>query len=413
MLVITDVNSGEVRAYIPRTETQFFSGPALFVNSPIASTITFRRDHDRVEGFDVKNAQSSKHASRIAVREESVRFQNGNVTLAGTLLLPERRDTKHRAIVFTHGGGPALRDFFWGLGYLFAARGVTVLAYDKRGAGESTGNWRTATFEDLAADAVAGAKFLQSRADIQPKGIGFWGISQGGWIAPLAAARFPDSAFAIALSGGGLSPAEQEVFDTEYELTKAGFSPNEVAEALAFQKLKNEIIQSSEKWDEYQAARAVAKDKKWFRVPGIDVRGPEKRDDPAWANLRRFYLYDPSGALRSLPCPLLVIFGELDTPEAVKANVRAIREIMSAAGKREITANRQPSRTGFLIKVYPNGRHNLMEVPPDNPDEFVRLKRFVPGLFETILAWVSASRFGIDDRAATATTMAPARARAI
>jgi len=40
--------------------------------------------------------------------------------------------------------------------------------------------------------------------------------------------------------------------------------------------------------------------------------------------------------------PLLAIFGELDTPEAVKANVRAIRQILDQAGRRDYT-----------VKVYP------------------------------------------------------------
>ena len=168
----------------------------------------------------------------------------------------------------------------WALGYLYAARGFAVLSYDKRGVGKSTGNWGEASFEDLADDAVAAARFLQGRAGIAANQIGFWGLSQGGWIAPLAASRFPDAAFAIALSGGGLSPAEQELFDSEYELSKAGYAANEVNDALAFQKLKNEIIASRDKWDEYAKARATAKDKKWFRHQGIDVRGPEKPDDP-------------------------------------------------------------------------------------------------------------------------------------
>ena len=52
-----------------------------------------------------------------------------------------------------------------------------------------------------------------------------------------------------------------------------------------------------------------------------------------------------------------------DTPEGVKANVRAIRQILDQAGRRDYT-----------VKVYPNGSHNLMEGPPNNRDEYVRLK---------------------------------------
>lgn len=189
------------------------------------------------------------------------------------------------------------------------------------------------------------------------------------------------------MSGGGLSPAEQELFDTEFELGKAGFPADEIHEAVSFQKLKNEIIRSSEKSDQYSSARAVAKGKRWFRFPGIDVRGPEKLDDPAWTNLRRFYFYDPAPALRSLPCPLLAIFGALDTPEGVTANVRALRETMTAALRHEVSAGAPAAAMTFSIKVYPNGRHNLMEGSNDNSDEFVRLQRFVPGLFEMMVDW--------------------------
>lgn len=179
-LMVTDVKSGEVRAFIPKSETQFIAGPALFVIDPVTRTITFRRRGRTVAGLDLKpHNPLSEQASKVPIHREEVRFQNGQVTLAGTLLTPQSNRTRHPAIVFTHGGGPALREFFWGLGYLFAARGVTVLAYDKRGTGESNGNWREASFEDLAGDAIAAAKFLQSRAEINSHGIGFWGLSQG------------------------------------------------------------------------------------------------------------------------------------------------------------------------------------------------------------------------------------------
>jgi pimeloyl-ACP methyl ester carboxylesterase len=380
-LWVTDVKSGEARAVFPRSETQFTGGPALRVVSPTRQTLTFRDNGGHwgvhVVDLDQKGRQSGAFATRVPIRQEEVIFKNGDVALAGTLLLPAAKG-KRPALVFTHGSGPVLRDIMWGLGYLYAARGFAVLSYDKRGVGKSTGNWREASFEDLADDAVAAGRFLQARTDIAANQIGFWGLSQGGWIAPLAASRFPDAAFAIALSGGGLSPAETELFDSEYELSKAGYTANEVKDALAFQKLKNEIIASQDKWDEYAKARATAKDKKWFRHQGIDVFGAERRDDPFWTHMRRFYVYDPAPTLRASKAPLLAIFGELDTPEGVKANVRAIRQILDEAGRRDYT-----------VKVYPNGSHNLMEVPPDNPNEYVRLKRFPPGFFETMVDWTT------------------------
>jgi pimeloyl-ACP methyl ester carboxylesterase len=379
-LFVTDVKSGEARAVFPRSETQFTGGPALYVASPRRQTLTFRDAGVHVIDLDHRGRQSGAYATRVLVGRQEVTFKNGDVTLAGTLLIPTSKG-KHPAVVFTHGGGPQLRDIMWGLGYLYAARGFAVLSYDKRGVGKSTGNWGEASFEDLADDAVAAARFLQTRKDIAANQIGFWGLSQGGWIAPLAASRTSEAAFSIALSGGGLSPAETELLDTEYELSKARYTRDEINDALAFQKLKNEIIaspHSDARWDEYTKARAIAKDKKWFRQRGIDVRGPEKRDDPFWAYMRRFYYYDPAPTLRTLKAPLLAIFGELDTPEGVKANVSAIGQIMDQAGHRDYT-----------IKVYPNGSHNLMEVPPENPNESVRLKRFPPGFFEMMVDWTT------------------------
>ncbi len=55
----------------------------------------------------------------------------------------------------------------------------------------------------------------------------------------------------------------------------------------------------------------------------------------AWTHVRRIYVYDPAPTLRASRAPLLAILGELDTPEGVKANVRAIRQILDHAGRRD------------------------------------------------------------------------------
>lgn len=45
--------------------------------------------------------------------------------------------------------------------------------------------------------------------------------------------------------------------------------------------------------------------------------------------------------------------------------------------------------TDYTVQVYPNGAHNLQEVPPDNPNEYVRRKRFPLGFFETMVDWTT------------------------
>jgi uncharacterized protein len=104
----------------------------------------------------------------------------------------------------------------------FAKHGIAALAYDKRGVGESTADFRTVPFLELCGDGLAAIEYLKSRQDIDTKHIGLWGLSQGGWLGPLAASRSSDVAFVIAVSGPALSPGEQMIFYYANELRARG-----------------------------------------------------------------------------------------------------------------------------------------------------------------------------------------------
>jgi alpha-beta hydrolase superfamily lysophospholipase len=102
------------------------------------------------------------------------------VALRGTLTLPATKGP-HPVVVLLHGSGPARRPFgMWQ--YFLARHGIATLTYDKRGAGASTGDWQTASFEDLTADALAAVQFLRNRPHINPREIGLWGNSNSGWV---------------------------------------------------------------------------------------------------------------------------------------------------------------------------------------------------------------------------------------
>lgn len=374
-LFVTDAASGVARVAFAVSSADFVAGPGVLVPYPTEYTLKFELSNGRVTGLvRTSTSGATERAVRVQTTEEEVWIQNGEVSLAGTLLLPPTPGL-HPALVFTHGAGAAVREWFWGFGYLMAARGFAVLAFDKRGAGQSSGDWRDASFEDLADDAVAAAKFLQARTDIEGTRIGFWGLSQGAWIAPLAAVRFGSAAFVVSLSGGGLTPAEGELLDSEWELKKARFADADIRDALAFQNAKNQFMRSGSGWEEYAArrARAIQPRAAWYAHPGTDLNGPANADSAEW-RMRRFYFYDPAPTLRALRVPLLGIFGELDTPMGVELNVKAMT---SSAGNRN-----------FTIRVFPNGRHNLMDMSGAAPNEFDRLNRFVPGLFELMESWL-------------------------
>jgi acetyl esterase/lipase len=94
------------------------------------------------------------------------------------------------AVVMLHGSGADTRDVFWRTGdaEVFLRAGLAVFIYDKRGTGESGGDWQAATIEDLAGDALAAVRLQRGRANIKADQVGIFGVSQGGRLTPVIAA---------------------------------------------------------------------------------------------------------------------------------------------------------------------------------------------------------------------------------
>ena len=119
---------------------------------------------------------------------ERVTWTNGGVRLAGTLYLPAS-GTKVPAAILLHGSGQMGRLRNAGNRVLYnhaewlASHGIAVLFYDKRGVGESTGEFRQAGFDVLAGDAAGGLALLRAHPRIDPARLGTVGVSQGAWIA--------------------------------------------------------------------------------------------------------------------------------------------------------------------------------------------------------------------------------------
>lgn len=161
-----------------------------------------------------------------AYRTQELTFNNEAVQLAGTLVLPKSGAGPFPAVVMVHGSGAETRQSYWDSGEveIFLQSGLAVFVYDKRGTGESGGDWRTASLQDLAADAVAAVKRLSSRPEIDAANIGLYGVSQGGWLMPLAAANAPQVAFVVNITGAAVPLANQEMWSVGNELRQRGFS---------------------------------------------------------------------------------------------------------------------------------------------------------------------------------------------
>src|SRR4030095_11245035 len=128
-----------------------------------------------------------KPVAPLLYKQEEVRFQSGGITLVGTLRLPLTK-RKHPAVFLLQGSGDADREAESFYADYFARQGIATLVYDKRGTGSSGGDYRDESFDDFAADALAGIHYLQSRKEIDAKRVGLYGRSHGGMVIPLAAA---------------------------------------------------------------------------------------------------------------------------------------------------------------------------------------------------------------------------------
>ena len=158
--------------------------------------------------------------------EEEVVFENrnANVKLAGTLTLPDTQ-TPSPAVILIHGSGPNDRNgTFAGTFHLLAdcltRQGIAVLRYDKRGAGESTGDYGQSTTHDFASDVKAGIEFLKNDSRINPSLIGLIGHSEGGVIAPLVASESDEVAFMVLMAGVGQTFGEAAAYmRTDYAIS--------------------------------------------------------------------------------------------------------------------------------------------------------------------------------------------------
>jgi len=120
---------------------------------------------------------------------------------------PDAQPNKHPAILFVHGGpnrqmllGYPAMDYYsnaYAMNQYLASRGFIVLSVNYRGGIGYGLNFREAEHygpngASEYKDVLAAAKYLQSRPDVDPKRIGIWGGSYGGYLTALALARNSD-----------------------------------------------------------------------------------------------------------------------------------------------------------------------------------------------------------------------------
>jgi pimeloyl-ACP methyl ester carboxylesterase len=285
-------------------------------------------------------------------------------------------------IVLIHGADDETRDMGFSIPF-FVAHGMSVITFDQRGTGESTGNWQVTGPEQKAADIVAILRLLHDRA-VDLKRVGVWGPSNGGWVAPIVANEYP-LAFMILKS----APAESIESNVSYEVQAVlrehhRFSERQIASAMEFETTMFTALRTRSHWTQAQAALTQAKSEPWFQFmripPGLTMPPPP----PMLAALRASLEFDPASTLQHVHVPTLALFGALDKNVDAADSARRLRADFRKSGLRDVT-----------VRTFPGADHLLERSSTGYIDEAATPNRLVPGYPEAMIDWLSARGFAV------------------
>lgn len=310
----------------------------------------------------------------MSARDEAVVVPTAMGELHGVVRRPAGAGPSP-GVVLVDGSGPGTRDGWGGWPEWIGDSGAVVLRHDKPGCGGSPGDWRAQSFEDRADESLAAARVLRSLAGMHDEAVGLLGVSQGGWVALLAAARAPDEVdFVVSVSGPGVTPARQERVRIERALRREGFAGRELEEALAWVDERTRRLLAAESPESIFADQQSLAAQPWYEVVTFGAY-----DEPGvLAFVARIVGFDPVPVVAEVRCPLLVLFGGADDIVPVAESVAAFGAALPGLGE---------GSSG--LAVFPNGDHGLYLAAPD--PEVPRRDQLAPGVIAMLDAFLVAA----------------------
>jgi dipeptidyl aminopeptidase/acylaminoacyl peptidase len=223
----------------------------------------------------------------------------------------------------------------------FARAGIAALIFDKRGVGQSGGDWRTATYDDLAGDAAAAVEALRKNSSIDPTRIGLHGHSQGGTLAPLVAAKLRNVAFVIASAAAGLPVDQVEVYSLENSVNIGALSAEDAALARRYIAA---LVGAAYRGEPRQQLSSL-----WEQVRGKPWAFPPPADDsPYWSFSRSFNTFEPITYWRRVSAPILLLYGEADKRVPPRAGAtRIVQAVLEGVGN------------SVSVQIFPDADHTF------------------------------------------------------
>lgn len=311
---------------------------------------------------------------------EGVSFQSGDITVAGTLTRPDTA-APVPAVVLVSGSGPQDRNGeiaghrpFLLLADTLTRAGYAVLRTDDRGVGGTGGNLNQSDYADLSADIEAGLGYLRGRPEIDSAGIGVLGHSEGGYLAPLVAARPANGvAFVILMAGPAITGADIVLDQGIRAFDAAGAAPEQVDRHRAF------LIDWTAALRAGQLTKAARLSETYNRTLPAELRVASEllttENTPYMAAL---VSYDPAPALVTLETPVLALYGSKDAQVTADPNVATMRALLDGNPDAE-------------VRVFDGLNHFLQPAYTGLRSEYESIETTIdPVVLGTVTGWLGA-----------------------
>lgn len=276
---------------------------------------------------------------------EEVTIRSSEVVLAGTLTKP--KEEGNTALLLVAGSGPNNRDSqiaqhkpLYFIADHLTRQGFTVLRYDKRGVGQSTGQFSQSMLADFATDASSAFSYLKS---LGYERVGIIGHSEGGLIAQMIASeRTKEVDFIILLAAPGVTGLETIVFQNKVMMAHL-LKPEKVEEfAQVTEDTFKDITYVSDSRVQDSLLIAV-----YFEKVMPMVREEQRASTAQMVNSERYFQsmlnaisspyykdflqFDPKRYLPHISCPILALNGTKDMQVEAMRSLEAIKSLATAS----------------------------------------------------------------------------------
>ncbi len=350
----------------------------------------------------LKRPQEPNPPFPYAQREVGYTNNADGTKLAGTLTLPEGGGKFPAVLLITGSGAQDRNEMLLGhkpflvLSDYLTRRGIAVLRVDDRGVGGSSGKTSASTTADFVGDVLTGVEFLSAQPEIDAGHIGLIGHSEGGIIAPMAAAKSDKIAFIVMLAGTGLPGREIIRLQSELIDRAAGESEQDARADAAAQEPVFDLLAAGadeaairakfREIAEGQLSRhessgdAADREKAKAERATLDAKIEQAMKELTSPWFRYFLTLDPRDALRKVRCPVLALNGAKDLQVPPGQNLAEIERALKDGGNNDAT-----------VKELPGLNHLFQHCETGSPAEYATIEETMsPEVLEIVAGWVRA-----------------------